>query len=196
MDNHFALDLHSFTCKDEECSFFNISSRKICEMNKQNVVLFINNDFYIFSYNRCISYDKYEFLEDVIKKITKNVKVKNVFSVNRSFNINQDFKENRLRGLQFKTHLEDINFTYTDNSNKKYAIVTKRNYVDYVFDKEFIHENKLKCENYIKNSILENKNELLKNLENLYDLNNVILPSKIEIHKTVESLIKQIKVKL
>lgn len=193
---HIHFDYHSSLCSENPREF-SLSQREYCEMNKQEVVIFIKNQFVLITYNKCVANHEYEFIQEISNTIHKNSKTKDLLRVERSVNINEDFRRNRLRGVQFKNYSEEVHYIYY-SASRAYAITSKMKYLDYFTNRLDFREKYNAFIEYIsdeKNCV--EQVEYLKNCaEKLYRENFIIEPTKLETYRTVNNLITNLKKQL
>ena len=99
-------------------------------------------------------------------------------------------KEYRLRNKNLKKYHNEINFIYSDNAGKQYAITNRIPFMDSIINQDEILSNYKICKDYlIKNGI----DYLIKELDELYNYNHFFEFDKIEVFKTIDHLIDNIK---
>lgn len=174
-----------------------IESKKIdnyygryCELNPNRFLFFLKTNFFLITYNNCIShYDHLEFKKMLIERIIGNNKLFEYYEVNRGVDVNDDFKNFRIRNQSLRKYIQQINFIYNNAAGKKYAITTKTKYIDSICNQEEIKTNY----NNAKDFLIKNEYDwLLPELEELYYKNTLFNDNVAEYHKTIEHLINSI----
>lgn len=184
----YFIDTHSSLCP---CSSSNAKGWELyCSMNPERFLFFAGTKFFIVTYHNCITFgDKYGFKKNIIDNAITQSKVFESWLVNISVDLNKDLVDFRIRNKNLRKYIQQVNYIYKDNAGKKYAITTKTNYLDSICNQEEIRGNYEKTKDFI---IKNNYDWMLCKLDELYIHNIIREANPIEIHKTIDSVIKSI----
>lgn len=190
---HINIDIHSgVTCIDDDTKYFN--PRSFCSRNKDYFLFFFKQEFYLISYNSCIDGgNKYDFYVELLKKLDCQKFNTESHFIEKSVHLDRIFKENRLRGLQYKTHETEICYKYSDRAGKEYAITNEISYSFFIDNSFTYHEKYKKADDYLEKLNDSNKEFLRGKLRSIYMDNYISAPSEIETVKTIDNLITKIK---
>lgn len=182
------LDKHSEYCENSKPTKYFPSSKTMCEANPTRDIFYFNGEFIYFEFYSCNCHERpHEFVESTINYVIQNSKNMSDFSCSRSWNLNNDLKESRLRGIKLKYTHTEVNYFYYDASGKKYAVVTEIPY-----SKAFSNNEKLLKEyDELKEFLLKSssKKGLLSFLKDLKSENFIYITDE-EIVKSVEHMRK------
>lgn len=185
----FFLDSHSPSCdchqdkKEMDFTFYN------CELNPKRFLFFLNNDFHIITYYRCVEYSNIDFKLYILKKVIEDNKVFKWYNIEKSWNFSKELKDFRIRNQPLKKWHTNVNYIYFDNANKKYAIVTTVPFFDALVSQDLLDANYLSAKNTIEQ---RGYGWLLNELEELYLSNTISGNYEVDHLKTVDHLIQQI----
>lgn len=194
------IDSHSDYCLavderykklNDEHKVLSFNSFEICNMNPERFLFFIKNRFLIITYHRCIhnGFTHIEFKQDLINKVITKNKIYNKFDIER-VHLDTILKDYRLRNKNLKKYHNEINFIYSDATGKQYAITNTIPFMDSICNQDEILSNYKICKDYlIKNGL----DYLMKELDELYNYNHHYEFDKVEIFKTIDHLIDNIK---
>lgn len=179
----FYLDSHSTICKVQPEKYF-----QWCDQRPERILLFLDNRFFIVSYHSCLAHDKYDFIKTIIESAITNNKIYEKYEVNRGVSVSDDLKEWRLRNTPLRKYVQQVNYLYSDNAGKSYAITTKVKYIDAICDQEAIRKNFIDAELFIQNKYPWMK----KQLEELYVANLLSDDYEVSHIKAIDHLIDSI----
>jgi len=196
---HIILDEHSYLClchKDRDNDKKHWFSHS-CKLNPDRFLFFLDNDFHIITYFNCNDYgDQYDYKKGFIEAIMGQSKKIHIFETRRGREVENDLKESRLRGVEFDMYIDEINYVYSDNCNKKYAIATRIPLIDKLEINDVIDKNYLAALDFIKNDqFLKGCKFLYDELEYLKCINKVYI-SDAEIVKSTAHLSKIFRKKI
>ena len=185
----FFLDSHSEHCSsNKKNSYFS----NYCEENPERFLFFVGNNFVIITYYKCNSYyDKYDFKVVLIKNVLTNNKIFETWRVNKSVDLEKDLKNFRIRNQSLRKNIQQVNYIYSDNAGKQYAITTTANYLEFIANQDEIDKNYKDAKEFL---IKNEYNWLIKELDNLYWNNRIVIryEHEVEICRTIEHLTKSI----
>jgi hypothetical protein len=196
----YYIDSHSNDCLSYNEKYNNVNdemkslvfnSYDVCNRNPKRFLFFIKNKFIIITYHSCILYGQshLDFKQELIKKIIVNNKIYNKFEIGR-VHLDVVLKEYRLRNKNLKKYHDEINYIYSDNAGKQYAICNEIPFIDSICNQDEILENyKIAKEYLIKNGL----EYLLEDLDELYYSNHHFEFDKIEIFRTIDHLVNNLK---
>jgi len=198
---HLVLDDHS-----EECKRYQKSGLERMEKNKlegtfdwiphllcqtDSFIFYHVNNFYLIEYHKCLCYDHLSFKYSLLQQAVEQIKKAELYSVYRSHKIDEQLKKERINGIKFKREINEYNYTYCDNAGREYCFYTSMGFKDHLINSLEIEENAKEAIEYLKEHEFE---YLINDVDRLKNLNRVYI-SDHEIHKTIESLVKQINKK-
>jgi len=194
------IDSHSSYClaHDEKYKKLNGTHKilsfnpfEMCSINPERFLFFIKNKFVLITYHNCIhnGLTHLEFKQDLINSIIVKNKIYDVYDLER-IHLDRILKEYRLRNKNLKKYHNEINFIYSDNAGKQYAITNRIPFMDSIINQDEILSNYKICKDYLIKNGLEH---LIKELDELYNYNHFFEFDKIEVFKTIEHLIDNIK---
>lgn len=174
------IDTHNEKCDSDWCNH-----------NAERFLFYLKGKFILVTYHHCLSQyeDKYDFKLKIINTIIKNNKVFPSYEVNKSVDVEKDLKDFRIRNKQLRNTIKEVNYLYYSNNRKEYAITTTIKYIDSICLQEDIDESYNEAKKYLTD---QQYNWLLDSLENLYYSNKVYNVNNVEIHNTIDHLIKTI----
>jgi hypothetical protein len=194
------IDSHSCECLKENERYellidsvkeYSFNGYDICNKNPKRFLFFIKNKFVLITYHSCIhpGQSHIEFKQELIKKIIVNNKIYNKFEIGR-VHLDVVLKQYRLRNKNLKKYHDEINYIYSDNAGKQYAICNEIPFIDSICNQDEILENyKIAKEYLIKNGL----EYLLEDLDELYYSNHHFEFDKVEIFKTIDHLITNLQ---
>lgn len=192
---HLLLDSHTSECDMYQKKYADLQNKEWiphCFCNTDSFVFYHANYFYLIEYNKCLERPHHlDFKFSILKQAIEQIKKADYYNVERSYRIDEELRASRNKGIRFKKELNEFNYVYSDNAGKDYCFYTTINFKEHLINSIELKENATKAIDYL------NKNNLtyhVSEVENLASLNNIYI-SDHEIHKTVESLIKQINKK-
>jgi hypothetical protein len=191
---HVVVEEHSDHCKIQTQQMLDRNDEykifaRHCERNKEHFIFYHNRQYFILSHHACImGGNRYDFYTDVIKSAIESSKEIEYYDIKRSWDIEKDLKESRLRGIDYKTHIHEINFTYSDNAGKGYAIATDIKFSEKLLSNINSEDELNETIQYLKDHKLE---FLIDEAKRLHELNKVNISEK-EVFKTIEKAIKLI----
>ena len=196
---HIILDEHSYLCpchKDRDNDKKHWFSHS-CKLNPDRFLFFLDNDFHIITYFNCKNHgDQYDYKKGFIEAIMGQSKKIHIFETRRGREVENDLKESRLRGVEFDMYIDEINYVYSNNCNKEYAIATKIPLVDKLEINDVIDKNYMAALDFIKNDkFLKGYKFLYDELEYLKFINKVSI-SDAEIVKSTAHLSKIFRKKI
>jgi hypothetical protein len=174
-------------CDKSKQEFWNgiFTQRMLC--SSTSTIILFDNQYLVATIPSCyLGHESMcSFLELVLKKGAKEF-----YNTNKSWSIDNEFRDLRLRGTELKQYTYEVNYIYYDNANKKYSIVTKKPYVDYILSQTERNNSYNECLSFLKNNNLN----LIECLEKLH-LENYYHISDSEVSKSIDHLIKTINKK-
>lgn len=185
----FFLDQHSASCPCRNGS--PDGWLKFCELNPERFLFFAGNQFFLVTYYACLDQrfeNKYDFKVDLIKQVIGGYKLMERWEVNRSVNVEGELKRFRIKNQSLRKHIQQVNYIYSDNAHRHFAITTKTDFIECLCDQDIIDENYL-----LAKKMLEKKEYpwLIDELTILYNMNRVYV-EKAEYFKTIDHLVKSI----
>ena len=182
----YFLEEHSSLCRNNTGEYY----KDFCKYNPERFLFFVGNKFVLVTYHQCLEFgERYEFKKSIIDAIIKNNKIFDLYKVDRSINIEKELKSFRIKNQALKKYIQQVNFIYSDNANKSYAITTKTDFLEHICNQEEIDENYKKAKSFLKDKKYD---WLLDDLDNLFMYNKVYDSEDTEYHKTIEILVKSI----
>lgn len=178
----FVLDEHSSLCRDREyCTSFN------------KFIFFAYNEFFMVNHYPCMSHiNRYDFYQDLIKRVCDKIKIKDYYSLvyrNGRWAMDENFISLRKDFKLIKKNLFDIHYTYSDNAGKQYCIYSEIPFFDKLCNNDELKKSRDKAIEYMKSKgydefYQDQVNELF--YKNSYPVDDRLLV------KTTDDLIKQI----
>lgn len=186
--NDIYLDEHTYYCSiHRECN------NRECH-NISYVLLFIKNKYLLVRYNSCQNqFGHLDYKQDLIKRIIADNKIFPLFKVNREKYNNNDFCIYGRLNLPLKKSAKQVNYIYSDNAGKQYAITTKTDFFDEIFAQNERDIAFMEAKKYLQNIGLDN---LLRDLEELHIANSINRVNDIAIVKTIDNLLQEINLQL
>lgn len=186
----FYLDYHTFNCPCSKPKDSDNYWLRICELNPERFIFYLKNNFYLITYHTCNNLGNHiDYKKLIIESAIGQNKVYPIYKVNKSVNIERDLKNFRLHNKNLRKHIQEVNYTYSDNANNIYAITTTVSYLEAIADNEQIHENFKKAKEFLEKM---EYNWLIKDLFYLYNNNIIAGESEVEYVKTIDHLINLI----
>lgn len=195
----FLIKEHSNSCKHNmdqaKENFLNsqktssdewIYQLNICR-NYNEKLFFFNNEFCYVEYPSCLQRGEKDC--DFVVKMLQQLKEVNNLPLNlidKGIVDDSTLRDFRIRGIEIERDFTEINYLYSNNAGKTWAITTKKPWFDVLNYNDIIEEDYLKMTEFLKK---HDKKHLLKNLERIL-LRNKIDISDFEIIKTAEHLSK------
>lgn len=183
----FILDYHTSYC--------DIQSQKgglysdFCKNNIEKDLFFIGSQFIIIGYFKCnCNGNKYEFLQDLLKRIIDKNSVFKEYKIERSVSVDEELREFRIRNKALRKVIQQAHYVYYDNAMKKYAITSKTDFVEAICNQDIINENYKEAKQFLIDNDYTN---LLRDLDTLFEINYIGV-SHAEVCKTTDHLIKEI----
>lgn len=190
---HYVIEEHSLFCKEEKnINFFGTMHSKRDFCHPTHILLFIQNNFIIISYNECLYPRGLDTIEEFIKCVLggKYINAKN-YSIERYES--KVLEQIRKEGINYKRRIYEIHHVYKASLREKY-LVSESSYVNILLNNKKVKDDYLKVIEYIKTK--EELLFLIDTANRLLDLNTVENDcSEIEYIKTVSELSKLINKK-
>lgn len=162
-------------------------------------LIFIYGEFVLIEYNNDnIGYkSEPDFIKDVIQRIYNangdKFKIKR-FDTNKSVRIdNKDFKKEVELSKLLSGFYKEINYIYSDNAGKQYAIVTDVMGIELNENRESKLNNYLEAKKYLNEN---NLNFLRSGIDELYDKSDKVYFSEKAILNSIDELVNQIKTEI
>lgn len=199
----YYLDEHTAICPSCQSNKLNKKwVSEICNRNPEHFLFFAANDFHLIRYHRCLDYgydSNYSFKVMLVEKVLSNYNLEGLYEVNKSVNFEHLFPNNRItEDLYFKKKITQINYIYSDNANRKYAITSKIDFKDWIFCQEKISENFIEAKktlsekNYCSDNLMSQLEDLFHNNCNLYRVDKINIIVKNSIDDIVKTIKKQL----
>ncbi len=160
----------------------------------RSFLFYHNYDFWLITHNGEL--DSLDAKSDLIREISKGkIYIEDAYVIynnNGRVPFDQALKEERLRGLNLRRYVREVNYSYYAG-HRQFVITTNTKYIERCVRADIIKENYEKSKIYLKSN---GYSCLMKELDNLYKLNEVIsYPFNLEYQliKNIETLIKKIK---
>lgn len=182
MKEHY-LDIHS-----DYCEARSRSGIKFCDTYPERFLFFVGNRFVLVAYNSCMGRgNEYEFKRSIVEAAIGQNKIFDLYEVNRSVRVGEELRDFRIRNRNLRKYIQQVNYIYSDNSTRLYAITTKAKYLDAICNQGEIDNNYKEARLFLTNSEYE---WMLPKLEQLYFYNHLHLYQEdvVEIHRTIEHL--------
>jgi hypothetical protein len=180
------LDQHTNSCKNSyygEC-------KNICYL-----LIFIKNKYLLVRYHNCENYwGHLDYKQDLIKRIIADNKIFALYEVIREKYSYNDFCIHAKLNLPLKKSAKQVNYIYSDNAGRQYAITTKTNFFDEIFSQNERDIALLEAEEYLQKMALDEL--LLNDLRLLHEANSINSINDITIVKTIDNLLKEINLQL
>lgn len=178
------LDSHAGWCEQQKT--IDKDMGRFCELNPTRFLFFVGTKFYLVTYHDCMSYDQYDFKKEIVSSCIDQKKIFELYKVNRGVNIRDNLRDFRIRNMSLKKYIEQVNYIYSDNAGKEYAITTRTKYLDLICDQNAILESYIDAKEFL---LKHNYNYLLIQLDKLYQENILFGNDDTETVKTIDSLI-------
>lgn len=179
--NHYSISDHSWKCEK------NHNNKNYCSRNKKSFLFYAKQDFWLISYNPCLSSgDHFGNMYLIIKSLFKSDKTYSG-NIKKWYNLNDEFKEYRLRNASLETSISEINYTYYIKG-EEYCFYTETDYFE-VNNKTILENYNIAVDYLSKNgfgSLLEYAEKLKK--INLINENYIAK----ELNKTLDYTLKQL----
>ncbi len=188
---HWIFNQHTEQCKcDSEKYKLNEDTRYFanhCDRNKEHILFFHLADYYIITLGSCwLHLDRYVTIVEILKKVGLKVKLKTNF--NRDYHLDERLQKARKQNILFNNEVIEVNYTY-GGFGKQYSITSTLDLFDCI-DK--YSEYKSNYQNMVKYLNDNGMEHLQDRLRLLYENNWLVMPSKVEVVKTLDNIIKQI----
>lgn len=160
------------------------------DVNNNEFFFQAGGQFYLIVYCDCMVPYHINHLDekmDVIRMVIENVKIYSLYTAYRE-RIDTTLKDFRLRGIALKTMVKDINYIYSNNAGKRFAITSKIDYIDRIFNQEEFKKNYE--ETLSELSVYDNTRDrsyLINELKELYSF-NIWWEDNYEIVKTIDHM--------
>jgi len=184
----YYIDSHSLLC----CSVTHPNEwfSQNCPINPERFLFFAGNQFFLIVYHRCMEHgSSYAYKKDFVKQAFDSCKELPLHKVEYSMWVDRDLKEWRLKNHPLKKYIRQANYIYSDNAGKEYAITTTIPFLDKICDQEKIDENYAIAKKHLDE---RGYNDLINELDQLYEYNRISIFSKLEIHKSIEHALNEI----
>lgn len=147
-------------------------SYSICGTWQQ--VFYFNGEFVFIEMHRCNWTNPLISDFEKIEIMLESSKHKWVLDVNRSVNMDREFKNYRIRGARLKKWVDEVNFLYYDNAGREYAVTTKIK-----FTEDLVNQTKLEAEYKKAKDFLEegafSSLRFSESIENIYKKNKMYI---------------------
>lgn len=196
---HIILDEHSWFClchKDKAKDKKEWFSHH-CGLNPERFLFFFDNDFHIITYFKCMDHGNHiDYKESFLSIIMEQSKKRELYEIIRGIDVEKSLKENRLTGLEFDMHVDEVNYVYSNAAGRRYAISTRVPLLDKLTINDTIDKNYLLAVDFIKNDeFLKRQIFLYGEMEYLRNINKIHI-SDAEIVKSTAHLAKIFKKKI
>lgn len=156
-------------------------------------VFYHANCFYLIEYYNCLEWgDHLSFKFNILEQAIDQIKKAPTYNVERSYRLNEELRDSRNKGVAMRRELNEFNYTYSDNAGREYCFYTSMPFTEHLLNSTELLQNAETAIEYLRKN--KQFRHHIKEVEELASLNNLYV-SDYEIHKTVESLIKQINKK-
>jgi hypothetical protein len=185
----FYLDEHSWSCP---CNIeaTPLQWKKMCELNPERFILFIKNRFVLITYNTCMNGGSHiDYKKELIDQIIKHNKVYDFYEINKSVDIDQNFKDFRIRNIALKKYIEQVNYIYSNSAGRKFGITTDLLYLDAIKGQDELDDNYKQALEFIEKTEYK---FLIKELRDLYFANKLRNNHEAQYIKAVDHLVKEI----
>jgi|688.fasta_scaffold411261_3 hypothetical protein len=174
------------------------SCKKIFDGGCKNIhylLVFIKNKYLLVRYYSCENYwGHLDYKQDLINRIIADNKIFPLYKVKREkYCYNDLWRDNKLN-LQLKKSAKQVNYIYSDNAGRQYAITTKTNFFDEIFSQNERDIAFMEAEEYLQKMSLDDL--LLRELIQLHTANYIDPVKEITIVKTIDNLLKEINLQL
>lgn len=206
---HYNFTEHSKKCDLEKKE----SKRKTIDSNKQDYdwlfsfhipcrietrIFFLKGQFVLITMNSCVQHIDSElgFMEFLINNCLEynfNVDKKLICNVERSCDVQNNWKNETKRNQLFNDRHQEVNHIYHNAAGKEYAICTTYDFGTYVSNRIELYDEYKKTKKYIEDNFkysesLKQKCDELYNNNSIYALNDQAL-----VVRTINELISNIK---
>lgn len=196
---HIIVSEHSEECKHDELVDMNDENNWVKRLTntcqKRTILVYTGTEFTIIEYQCCLFgqyVDDHTQSEYLLKSLIKQSKIYDAYEFCRpGLNADEYLKHYRKNGItnKFKNWIT-VNHIYYDNAYRKYYIATKHNFLDTMINSDNLLEDYREMYKYLEKNNFDKY--FIKNLDDLYFSNCHVIPDKIEVFKTIESLSKEI----
>jgi hypothetical protein len=149
------------------------------------------NKYFIVHYPQCWDYDHLDMKQMIIESVCGKVRTKQNWNFRRSIHLDKKFTDFRRRQLELNEKIDYIHFTYFDNAYRKYGITSKVDLMDRVFNDDELKNNTIKAKEYVLSR--EDLKHFKEDIEDLASENYIGYVDTVNVIKTTDELIKQIK---
>jgi hypothetical protein len=160
-----------------------------CNNRIEHFLFYLNNDFYLISYNECLNKGEHlDFKEYIVKSIIKN-KFSNQNYITERGMYYSDLKKIILSGYIFEKQIVEVNYIYSDRER---VIKSKKSFIDRIISNDEYESNAKEMQKKL-NELFEDDelNYLESQFIKLYNANKVPLYiDESEKIKTTDLLIK------
>lgn len=189
------FDSHTDLCNNNQLvikqnSF--LGRHNFCDMNPDRFVLFIANKFVLVTYFSCQDCGSHlDFKQGLLKHLLEHNKIYERYEVNRGVDVRDDLRNFRIRNKELRKYVQQVNYLYSDNAGKEYAITTKISYLDAICGIEKLEERYIEALGFLKQKEYD---WLLDDVKELYYANtlNGSYGVDTEVHNTIDTLVKSI----
>jgi hypothetical protein len=200
---HIIIKEHKEECELSVRQFWDskMTGHDFCKMNPQHEVFLLYDRFYLLTYNSCLSRhynNKHEFIKHFME-VGINAKNLPIRRLKMSVNYTEELKKMFEQELFLENYINQVNYLYSDNAGKQYAIVSKIDFLEYDFTHEFLYKNYLEMTKYLDDFFKANinvKESLKQKLQDIYcnQVQSTESNEKINkiIFKTVNQAFKQL----
>lgn len=192
----YYIDMHGDRCPDKNWKppihpLDPYVPENYCDRNPVEFIFYLNNDFHYIRYHMCIaSRNDYDFMRDLVQKLCEKSKLYEFYKVEKSVSLSVSLRKYRMKDVELKKYVNQINFLYYNMVGKEYAITTETSFLDVLVDNDMLRDNYEKAKQFL---IERGKEHHLDYLQKLYDANYLGQVSEVEVVKTIDNLIKKIK---
>jgi hypothetical protein len=142
-------------------------------------------------YHNCENfYNHLDYKQNLIKRIITDNKIFALHDVKREKYSYNDFCIYGKLNLPMKKNAKQVNYIYSDNAGKEYAITTKTDFFDEILSQNERDLAFVDAKEYLQNIGLDDL--LLSDLKQLHQANSINSINDITIVKTIENLLKSI----
>ena len=202
--NHYHLKEHSSLCScskhnrpktleeiKNDTSGYSIY-KLLCEKNPEAFLFYSEQEFHFVTYFKCLECgDHLDFKERLLNSFTEKRKLYGS-KITRAYDLERNLKEHRLRGVNLKTHITEINHLYGDASHKTYCYARDIDYYSMEIDNEKVEESYNATKEYLNSN---GYSHLVSELDRLKQVNTFRELDPNELLKSTKHLIKLINKK-